>query len=1221
MKLIRDLLARDLHQRIEEIIQVDQTDEQAVYTEISEYVATDRIRTQYNELFKAIANAPTDPHEDIGVWISGFFGSGKSSFAKNVGYVLSNPTIAGHRASELFKVQVADQRISDLVDFINMRIPTEVIMFDVSKERAVRKDTARITEIMYTILLRELGYAEDYDIAELEIELEKEDRLETFLALCQAKYKLEWKIVRKGAMKISRASALLHEMDPSTFPTQDSWSLSLHNKSADITVNRFVERTFELCARRKPGKTLVFVIDEVGQYVARSRDKIEDLRAVVERFGKESRNRLKANQIIAPIWVMVTSQEKLDEVVAALDDKRVELAKVQDRFRHRIDMAPADIREVATRRVLAKNKEAETILQKLFQESQGQLNVACHLERTSRNSMVTQDDFVQFYPYLPHFIELSIDIVSGIRLQIGANKHIGGSNRTIIKQAYEMLVSDRTAIASQPVGNLVTLDKIFDLVEGNLPSERQKDVSDIQQRFKDDNEDQGMAARVAKTLCLLEFVRDLPRTEVNIAACLISEVSKAIPLAQIQKTLEKLQNAQFVRNTEDGWKMQTAQEKNWDTERRNLAPRQKDRNDILRDTLQEAINDRIKTYRYRDLRTFRIGVKVDGVSTDDGQIPLQVVTADDRDALDGKVTEIRGESRQATHANDLYWVFALTSEIDNLIVETYASRQMVNKYDQLSAQNRITQEERSSLAQERNETIQLQRKLRDKMTQALEQGQGLFRGVATEADILGKSIAEILKKFFDMAVPTLYPKLEMGFHKLKGNEIGDILKSTNLNGLPQVFYADKQGLGLVIKEDMKYVPNPSAEIAKEVMDYLNYEHSYGNKVTGKSLEDHFQGIGYGWDRDILRLVLATLLRAGSIEIIHQGRRLRNYQDPQCRAAVENNTFFRAASFAPRKSIELKTLTTAVQYFEDITGTEVDVEESAIASALKKLAETEAKNVAEILAIARANQLPIVALLEEYYKTLENIVASASDDCVRFLTDEGKAFKDMRNKVRQMRLALDGNGLATFNTGRMAILQIWPILLQRGELSYHQVVDELQALIASEQFFEQLERIADLSQQIVAAYQTLYLALHEQRASRFNEAIADIEKLSEWNELPADAQDIEMKPLTSHACKEQGASSTISILPTDAISCQFCGATLGQMDSDLAALEVYKRQVIARIQELTVPAPAPGEYFEHVKLVEFFDPLLESDADVDKGLDLLSSYLHKKIAEGTKIIVE
>src|SRR5918999_1729902 len=224
MKAIGELLTRDLSRKIEEIIQVDQADEQSVYAEITEYIATDRIRDQYAELFKAVAEAPSEPHEGIGVWISGFFGSGKSSFAKNFGYALQNRKVLGEDFARLFKQQIGDRRVADLLDLINARTPTEVILFEVAKERDTRKITERIAELMYTVLLRKLDYAEDFDIAELEIELEAEDKLQKFIETCNKLYPEGWGKVRKGAQKLSRASRVLHEIDRSTYPSADSWS-------------------------------------------------------------------------------------------------------------------------------------------------------------------------------------------------------------------------------------------------------------------------------------------------------------------------------------------------------------------------------------------------------------------------------------------------------------------------------------------------------------------------------------------------------------------------------------------------------------------------------------------------------------------------------------------------------------------------------------------------------------------------------------------------------------------------------------------------------------------------------------------------------------------------------------------------------------------------------------------------------------------------------------
>src|SRR4029453_9974647 len=384
MTTIADLLHRDLSRKIEEIIQVDQADEQSVHAEITEYVATDSIRDQYHQLFRAIAEAPSEPHEGIGVWISGFFGSGKSSFAKNLGYALKNETIRGKGFAELFKHQIDDERVNNFLDSVTARVPTEVLLFEVAKERDTRKVTERIAELMYTVLLRELDYAEDFDIAELEIELEAEGKLDEFMAICQQLYPQGWRMTRKGAQRLSRASRVLHDLDPIPYTSADSWSHAQRHRDAAITVSKVVERTFELMGRRRPGKALVFIIDEVGQHVARSSDKIEDLRATVEEFGKVAKNLLKVRKIIAPCWIVVTSQEKLDEVVAAIDSKRVDIAKLQDRFRYRVDLAPSDIREVATKRVLAKEKdEAVPLLRKLFMENQGTLNAALRLERTT----------------------------------------------------------------------------------------------------------------------------------------------------------------------------------------------------------------------------------------------------------------------------------------------------------------------------------------------------------------------------------------------------------------------------------------------------------------------------------------------------------------------------------------------------------------------------------------------------------------------------------------------------------------------------------------------------------------------------------------------------------------------------------------------------------------------------------------------------------------------
>ena len=1215
MRTIGELLSRDLGRKIEEIIQVDQADEQSVYAEITEYIATDSIRDQYAQLLKAIAEAPSEQHEGVGVWISGFFGSGKSSFAKNLGYALQNRKVLGEDFAQLFKQQMGDTQISNLLDSITTRIPTEAILFEVAKERDTRKVTERIAELMYTVLLRELDYAEDFDIAELEIELEAEGQLDEFIETCHKLHNQDWRIVRKGAQKLSRASAILHELDPVTYPSADSWSHAQRNRDAAVSVSKVVERTFELVGRRRPDKAIVFIIDEVGQHVARSSDKIEDLRATVEEFGKVGKNLLRTHKIPAPCWIVVTSQEKLDEVVAAIDSRRVELAKLQDRFRYRIDLAPSDIREVATKRVLAKKPEAEPILKKLYADNQGSLNAALRLERTSRRTEITEAEFIQFYPYPPHYLSLCIGIMSGIRLQPGAPRHYGGSNRTIIKQAYEMLVSDRTAMAHQPLGTLVTLDKVFELVEGNLSNEKRTDIYDISEGFKSDPGDQGWALRVAKVICLLEFIRDLPRTEENIAAFLVDTVGKPTPLAEVQEAVTKLHAAQFIRNTEDGWKLQTAQEKSWETERRGyLEPKPRDRHDITRQVLREIFGEAaFRTYRYKDHRSFRVGIRTEGATIgDEGDLPLTLCIADDTDELTTKLTEVRDDSRQESHKHDVYWVFALTPEIDDLVAQFHASRKMVEKYDQLRAQNKITTEEATCLQDEKNAVLGYQSRLRDKLTQTMEKGTGLFRGVARDAASLGKNLSDI-KKLFGNVVPDLYPKLEMGARPLKGDEAEVILKAADLKALPQVFYAGENGLGLVIPEGGMLVPNPAADVAKEVLDYLVSEHSYGNKDTrtGQALGRKFGGLDYGWDRDMLRLILAVLFRAGTIEVSHGGQKFDSYHDPRCRTPFTNNTTFRSALFTPIKPIDLKTLTRAVESYENLTGETVDVDKNAIASVLKKFAAEEIKQIMPIEAQAKAHHLPVMAIITGFRETLDNIETGSTDDCVNILAGGGNSLKEAHERLRKIGQTLDEPGIATIQKARLAVGQMWSQLEAHGQTELEERVAELSSLLDAETFFESMMEIKTAANEITSAYWSLYERSHTERTEQFQQTIEKIKGHADWNQVPESMQEPVLQPLLSRCCDD------LKVLDGTLV-CTTCGATLSQMESDLTALGGLLAQAIAQIQKATTP---PDVKIQRVRLSEFFTGAVENEEQVKMAVTQLQDHLLKLLDEGVKIVVE
>ncbi len=1217
METIRSLFQHKVDRTIEEVIKVDQHDQQTVQTELNEYIVTDSIRDHFRTVYDEIVQVKNNPREGIGVWVSGFFGSGKSSFAKILGYTVAARPVLGKSAGEIFKQTVQDAKISGLLDIINQTIPSEAVIFDVSMDRGVRTANERITEIMYKALLRELDYAPDFDLAELEYTLEGDGKLDDFIERFEKMHGKPWRKRRKLGLAINEASAVLKEIDSKTYPQPDSYARSVGSGRADIDPNKLADRAFELADRRRHGKSLIFVIDEVGRYVARSQDKMVDLQGVLQAFGTQGKNRVVQKKAIAPFWIVVTSQEKLNEIVDALDSKKVDLATLQDRFRVTVDLKQSDIAEITGERVLKKRDDKTQTLESLFQANEGRMKAYCSLERTHRNVSISSVDFVRLYPYLPYQIDLCIDIVSGLRLKRGSQRHIGGSNRTIIKQAQEMLINPRTMLADQPIGALVTLDKVYELLYlGNLlPSETTREVDEVPKILPGHD----MAAKVAKAISLLEAVKDLPRTVHNISVVLHPSVESDSIKKDVEDAIRVLEEAQVIRDSEDGYKLLTVQEKTWDSTRRGLEPKPADQNRIIRDTFRSVFSEpKLRTYRYKNLKSFKASLSVQGEKVEsDGEIPLNVLIAEELEDWDDRSKEARGNS--TSNQNDVYWAFALDEEIHRRLIELYRSQEMVSTHERLASQGKLSPEEHSCLSDEKVRRDRYQRELRSKIVEALHAGAGFFRGVQKDGSALGGSFSDSLHKMFDDVIPAVYPKLEMGIRQLSGNEAKDFLTAANLNGLPPVFYDGQDGLSLVIKQGDKFVPNVSADICKEILAYLVREHKYGNKITGKMIEAHFRGIGYGWNHDVIQLVLAVLLRGGAVELTHQGRKYRSHDDPAVRDPFTKIPAFRAASFAPREPIGLKILASAARYFEEITGKEVDIEEGAIAKAFKQLASADRDEVRPLLERIRALKLPGEEFLQSHLNTLESILDSSADDCVRTLAGEGNTYKEARIKISEFLEATSNDNLTIIENARDCLKILWPVTERHGAVEeVETAAKDLASVVNSESLYNSIESVRQASQRITEAYLDLYTKVHEERTSQFTDALEFVKGMDEYasiNENPAVTEterEVILQPLSQRACRKLD-------LPSGEANCWNCGATVDQMETDTNVADAIRDGVVRKVQELA--APEDKDRIERVRVSNLLAGKLETQEDVEEAIEKLREYLLKLVAGGKKVLLE
>lgn len=165
---IQNMFQKDINRDINGVVKVSQSDQHSLEQELSEYIITKELRRHFDTFFENYTKAIDYPTDKIGVWISGFFGSGKSHFLKMLSYLLSNKEVAGKHAFDYF----AD-KFDDPMTFANVqksvRIPTESILFNIDIEGPINKDIGELKEgrrqftedEWLSVMLRSCGYEPD----------------------------------------------------------------------------------------------------------------------------------------------------------------------------------------------------------------------------------------------------------------------------------------------------------------------------------------------------------------------------------------------------------------------------------------------------------------------------------------------------------------------------------------------------------------------------------------------------------------------------------------------------------------------------------------------------------------------------------------------------------------------------------------------------------------------------------------------------------------------------------------------------------------------------------------------------------------------------------------------------------------------------------------------------------------------------------------------------
>ena len=1172
--MIRDLFSRDIDRKIEEVIKVDQTDEAILREELEEYVVTKSIRKSYLEILDEYAQRPNQPSDAVGIWVSGFFGSGKSSFAKNLGLALAKRPVEETNARDLLNQRLNDTKAGALFKKIDELVPTDAVIFDVSTDRGVMGNQT-LTEIIYRSFLEHLGYSRDLDIAELEISLEEDERLDDFLRAYEQTYPdKDWDIQKnRPAFALGEASKVMHVLDPDTYPEVDSWKQGA-GKRADISPGLLAERCKALMGRRADGKTLVFVVDEVGQFVARDIQKMLDLQGIVQSLGRVGRGKM---------WLVVTSQEKLTELVGGLDGQAVELARLMDRFPLQVHLEPSDISEVTSRRVLAKTSEGAKRLRDLFASEQGRLATQTRVTADVQLPPLNPDSFAELYPLLPYQVNLIIDVVSGLRTQGGASRHVGGANRTIIKLAQQLLVHPEVALGEKAVGSLATLDQIYDLVSGNIPTELRQKIQSIPSDV-----DHPLAPSVAKAVCLLQFVQNIPATKENLAAALHPAVDAESRLAEVETALHALVSAHKVREGERGYRIPSPAEDDWEARRAQIVARPGDELRVLQKTLDELWTPQ-PSHLFMGTKAFKSGLAFGGKTLQDGDLLVHVSLAEPARLADE--TE-QARARSHTETGAVFWVAEVDEELSRDVQELHRSDEMLQR----RAHQAPARDEAALVSDERRRRSRAHDEVKRRLRDTLLAGAVYFRGNDRSPSENARDLRPEVEALLERVLPDVFDRFEEGAAKVKPKDLDALLSAENLHGLPAVF----SELGLVVTRQGQDVFNTEAGPLAEILGRITNRAEYGDPTSGKALTEHFGKEPYGWDFDVVRLMTASLLRAGKVELRSQNQTVESVQTLEARNVLTNNNRFRQATLRPRADEDVDVVAASV-HFEALFGRAVpELTAAVIAREVREEVVPIAERLRRTLAVLARERLPGEEPLQAAQNVAAEIQAGSDAKAVNAFNTGHKTLEHALDRLRQLEEHLHEAALEQIRAARRALDSEWPALEADGygDPALQDSVDAIADILSKETFYNELPALATATSHVHQAYAGRHADAARERAEAYSAALEKLEATPGWNDLEEGVQGQIAAPLRSRA-SEAGSGLSLAMLRENTLAC-----------SGLLKTAVEK------VLQLSATDAEP----DVVVVSDLVRGLITSEEQLDSALQQIHDRCLKSIADGTSVIL-
>lgn len=844
--LIKEMFEKEIDRDIQGVIIVGQSEAENVAQELDEYVVTKELQKHFADFFSAYKKGIAGTTPKMGVWISGFFGSGKSHFLKILSYLLANKSVGDKKAIDYFaddSLTEGKPKIVDRIVLADMKLAadtdTDVVLFniDAKSDSNSKQNKDAIVNVFLKVFNEMQGFCGAMPfLADLERKLTEEGQYNEFKQKFEEVYGEAWEDSRQDFDFIQDdVVEVLTGMDFMSEAAARNWC----EKAAEpyqISIEDFAKRVKAYIDRKGNNHHVVFLVDEIGQYIGEDSKLMLNLQTVTEELGKEC---------MGKAWVIVTSQQDIDSVTKV---KGNDFSKIQGRFDTRLSLSSANVDEVIKKRILEKKETPAQTLRLLYgQKATIIKNLITFNDGVEKKLYADENDFACVYPFVPYQFNLLASVLTSIRTHGASGKHLSEGERSMLAMFKESAMEYKEC----EVGTIMPFHAFYDALENFLDHGHRGVIIRAYENdmINPEHKEKVFAVDVLKVLFMIKYVDKVVVANIDNITSLMAEGidDDRISLkGKVEDALKVLMRQNLVQKNGDIYVFLTDEEQEINREIESQSVEMAEIINKVSEMIYEDIftdkkykypafngrysfnfNQIVDDRPYKPTQNFDVGVRILTPASDYGtdETTLRMVSGQGREVL-----VVLPDDR------------AFMDEIQRYLkIEKYLrlnTSSALSKYESIKEAKRLEMRERNA-----NAKLFLTESLKD----------AVIYVNGDRAQINVKEVSARINEALGRLVKTVYHKLNYIDAVMGEDEIRKLLKTSNQ-----------------ITLNLEGGTEPNIHALDDVLQYVAGNSRMHVKTSMKSIKDRFMKAPYGFVEDDVQWLVAKLFKRGELSFFVNG---------------------------------------------------------------------------------------------------------------------------------------------------------------------------------------------------------------------------------------------------------------------------------------------------------------------------------------------------------------